>query len=85
MSYKSYISDLLHSWLEQSQKVAEVKRLIPSIVLAVTLAELVPSDADTFLADSNISENEINTGQVEMNNSLVGATITIAMYATLNE
>lgn len=62
-----------------------MKRLILLIVLVVALAELIPSNADTFLADSNISENEITTGQVEVNNSLVGATMTITIYATLNK
>jgi len=62
-----------------------VKRLILLIALVVTLAALVLSDADTFLADSNIHDNEITTGQIEVSNSSASATITITMYATPHE
>jgi len=62
-----------------------VKRLILLIALVVTLAALVVSDADTFLADSNIPDNEITTGQIEASNSSTSATITITMYATPHE
>jgi len=62
-----------------------VKRLILLIALVVTLAALVLSDADTFLADSNIPDNEITTGQIEVSNSSASATITITMYATPHE
>ena len=57
-----------------------MKRLILLIALVVTLAALVLSDADTFLADSNIPDNEITTGQIEVSNSSASATITITMY-----
>jgi len=62
-----------------------VKRLILLITLVVTLVALVVSDADTFLADSNIPDNEITTSQIEASNSSASATITITMYATLLE
>jgi len=65
--------------------VAEVKRLILLITLVVTLVALVVSDVDTFLADSNIPDNEITTSQIEASNSSKSATITITMYATLLE
>lgn len=55
------------------------------IALAVTLVVLVLSDADNFLADSNIPDNEITTGQIEVSNSSASATITITMYATSRE
>ena len=62
-----------------------MKRLILLIALVVALAVLVLSDADTFLADSNIPDDEITTGQIEMSNSSASATITITMYATPHE
>jgi len=62
-----------------------VKRLILLITLVVTLVALVVSDVDTFLADSNIPDNEITTSQIEASNSSKSATITITMYATLLE
>ena len=62
-----------------------MKRLILLITLVVTLVALVVSDADTFLADSNIPDNEITTSQIEASNSSASATITITMYATLLE
>ena len=62
-----------------------MKRLILLITLVMTLVALVVSDADTFLADSNIPDNEITTSQIEASNSSASATITITMYATLLE
>ena len=62
-----------------------MKRLILLIALVVTLAALILFDADTFLTDSNILDNEITTGQIEVSNSSASATITITMYATLHE
>ena len=65
--------------------MAEVKRLILLITLVVTLVALVVSDVDTFLADSNIPNNEIIASQIEPSNSSKSTTITITMYATLLE
>jgi hypothetical protein len=65
--------------------VVEVKRLILLITLVVTLVALVISDVDTFLADSNIPDNEMTISQIEASNSSTSATITITMYATLLE
>lgn len=62
-----------------------MKRLILLITLVVTLVALVVSAVDTFLADSNIPDNEITTSQIEAINSSKSATITITMYATLLE
>jgi len=62
-----------------------VKRLILLITLVVTLVALVVSDVDTFLADSNIPNNEIIASQIEPSNSSKSTTITITMYATLLE
>ena len=49
------------------------------------LVALVVSDADTFLADSHISDNDITTGHIEASNSSTSATITITKYATPHE
>jgi len=62
-----------------------VKRLILLIALVTTLAALVVSDADTFLADSNIHNNEITTSQMEAGNSSISVTITITMYPMPHE
>ena len=62
-----------------------MKRLILLIALVMTLAALVVSDADTFLADSNIHDNEITTSQMEASNSSTSATITITMYTMPRE
>ena len=65
--------------------MTEVQWLILLIAVVVTLAALVTSDADTFLADSNIPNNEINTGRIEASNSSTSAWITITMYTTPHE
>lgn len=62
-----------------------MKRLILLITLVMTLVALVVSDADTFLTDSNIPDNEITTSQIEASNSSASATITITMYAIPHE
>lgn len=67
------------------EKQTEGKRLIFLIARVVTPATLALSDADTFLTDSNITDNEITTGQVEVSNSLANATITITMCVALHE
>ena len=61
-------------------KSGRSEKLVLLITPVVTLGALVVPDPDTFLADSNIPDNEIITGQIEVSTSLASATITIMMY-----
>jgi len=60
-----------------------VKRLILLIALVVMLPVLVVLDAS--LADSSIPDNELITSQIEASNSSASATITITMYAVVDD
>jgi len=60
-----------------------VKRLIILIALVVMLPVLVVLDAS--LANSSIPDNELITSQIEASNSSASATITITMYAVVDD
>jgi len=66
----------------------ELKSLLFLVALAVILLGLplsTISDSSAPLADSNIPDNEVATNQAEANNSSASATITITMYAMVDE
>ena len=60
-----------------------MKRLILLIALVVMLPMLVVLDASP--ADTSIPDNELITSQIEASNSSASATITITMYAVVDD
>ena len=60
-----------------------MKRLILLIALVVMLPMLVVLDASP--ADTSIPDNELITSQIEASNSSASVTITITMYAVVDD
>ena len=65
-----------------------MRSLLFLVALAVILLGLplsTISDSSAPLADTSIPDNEITTSQTEASNSSATATITITMYAVVDE